>query len=254
MDVVSVIGLKVHVTNYKQALSKSIDLSELDKPSAVSAANTHLATEARIDYNFSDVMDRFDLVLPDGVPLKWVINYYQKSNKREKLVDRVYGPYFMKYAIQNIPSQKSHFLFGGSEECLKDLKDELYKINPKVNIVGVLSPPFREWSAADQRYFADQINNVNPDFIWVALGGVKQENWIINNMKFYNRGVFFAVGDAFELLAKRRPFAPQILQKYGMTWFYRLYQEPSRMWKRYLKSNTLFIYFFFKDLFKKNNT
>ena len=81
---------------------------------------------------------------------------------------------------------------------------------------------------------------MNPDFIWVALGGVKQENWIARNRHRYQRGVFLAVGDAFELLAGRRTFAPAWMQRSGLTWVYRLVQEPRRLWKRYLTNNTAF--------------
>jgi N-acetylglucosaminyldiphosphoundecaprenol N-acetyl-beta-D-mannosaminyltransferase len=118
-----------------------------------------------------------------------------------------------------------------------------------VQIVGTCSPPYREGSDEDQGDFARQINEVSPDFIWVALGGEKQENWIIENLHRYNRGVFFAIGDAFELLAGRRPFAPQWCQRFGMTWLYRLYQEPCRMFKRYCRYNFLFVRYLMTDWF-----
>ena len=67
------------------------------------------------------------------------------------------------------------------------------------------------------------------DFIWVALGGDRQERWIEKNLPRHKKGVFLAVGDAFELLAGRRAFAPKWMQKAGLTWLYRLWQEPRRL-------------------------
>jgi N-acetylglucosaminyldiphosphoundecaprenol N-acetyl-beta-D-mannosaminyltransferase len=120
-------------------------------------------------------------------------------------------------------------------------------MRPDIRIVESYSPPYREWNEEDQEEFARRINEKSPDFVWVALGGEKQEAWIIDNLHRYRRGVFFAVGDAFELLAGRRPFAPEWCQRYGVTWLYRLLQEPSRMWRRYLKYNSLFLGYLLRD-------
>ena len=171
--------------------------------------------------------------------------------KKEPLSDRVYGPYFMRHALLNAPSDTAHFLFGSSQECLDELQEAMRKLRPDVKIAGAYSPPYRKWTEADQRHFAQVINEANPDFIWVALGGEKQERWIIENLGRFNRGVFFAIGDAFELLAGRRSFAPEWCQHYGVTWLYRLAQEPRRMWKRYLKYNSLFVGYVVIDRIKK---
>ena len=117
------------------------------------------------------------------------------------------------------------------------------KLRPEVQIVGHLSPPFRPWQEEDEAGFARTIGAAAPDFIWVALGGVKQETWIARNRHRYARGVFLAVGDAFELLAERRRFAPAWMQRLGLTWVYRLAQEPRRLWKRYLTHNSVFAFY-----------
>ncbi|HKI67950.1 MAG TPA: WecB/TagA/CpsF family glycosyltransferase, partial [Verrucomicrobiae bacterium] len=77
-------------------------------------------------------------------------------------------------------------------------------------------------------------NHAAPDFIWVALPGVRMERWIVNNQARYQRGVFLAVGDAFTLLTVRRQFAPAWMQRLGLTWFFRLASEPRRLEPRYI--------------------
>ena len=121
------------------------------------------------------------------------------------------------------------------------------RIQPDLDIVGTFSPPFREWEERDHEYFAYKINLAEPDFIWVALGGVRQERWIMQNRFRFDRGVFLAVGDAFSLLAGQHPFAPAWMQKAGLTWLYRLNMEPKRLGLRYCKYNSFFIYYYLRD-------
>ena len=249
MKKVSIIGLPVNEVDYSTALDESLRLSREARACAVSAANTHIAAVTRYDAAFGRIMRSFDMILPDGMPLIWAMNRKLRRMKKTPLRDRVYGPYFMKYAVEHAPAGTSHFLFGGSQECLDELQVSMRKLRPDVNIVEAYSPPYREWTEEDQVQFAQTINAANPDFVWVALGGEKQERWIIENLHRFNRGVFFAIGDAFELLAGRRPFAPEWCQRHGVTWLYRLVQEPRRMWKRYLKYNSLFVWYLFRELF-----
>jgi glycosyltransferase involved in cell wall biosynthesis len=116
-----------------------------------------------------------------------------------------------------------------------------------VEIVGTLSPPFRAWTEKDEEKFASIIRNSGADFIWVALGGDRQERWVEKNLKRHSKGIFLAVGDAFELLAGKRAFAPRWMQKAGLTWLYRLWQEPRRLFPRYFKYNSLFLYYSWLD-------
>ena len=245
---ISVIGLPVDVATYTSALGKCVELARRDRSAAVSAANTHIVAAARNDHAFGNVMHTFEMVLPDGMPLVWVMNHKLRRAGKPILKDRVYGPYFMKYAIEHAPVQTRHFLFGASQECLDELQAAIKRLRPDVQIAGTCSPPYRQWTEADQSQFAKGINEANADFVWVALGGEKQEMWIVENLHRFNRGVFFAVGDAFELLAGRRPFAPDWVQNHGVTWLYRLVQEPRQMWKRYLKYNSLFLLYLMKDV------
>jgi len=65
------------------------------------------------------------------------------------------------------------FFFGDSEECLVELRRALVQLQPDIDIVGMLSPPFRPFTEADEVSFADIINRADPDFVWVALPGVR---------------------------------------------------------------------------------
>jgi glycosyltransferase involved in cell wall biosynthesis len=127
------------------------------------------------------------------------------------------------------------------------LVTHLREIQPDIEIAGTLSPPFRVWNEMDEAEFARTIAESKADFVWVALGGERQERWIVDNLGRHTRGVFFAVGDAFMLLAGRRAFAPSWMQRTGITWAYRLWQEPRRLWRRYTQFNSLFLFYTVRD-------
>ena len=239
---VEVLGMELMATDYVGGVKLLEGLAKQKKPGMVAACNTHLVALARHQADFRRVLGEFDLLLPDGMPLVWSMR-----RKGAVLEDRVYGPYFMLEALRMMPRPWKHFFFGGTESCLQELSAAARQAQPDVEIVGTLSPPFRAWTEKDEEGFAEVITKSGADFIWVALGGGRQERWIEKNLKRHNRGVFLAVGDAFELLAGRRAFAPAAMQKYGLTWLYRLWQEPRRMFPRYFKFNSLFLYYTFLD-------
>jgi len=230
-----VIGLRVAAVDYAEAVNRIQAMARWDRPTLVAAANTHLAAAAYWRYEFAVVMARFDMIVPDGMPLVWCMNA-----KGAGLKDRVYGPILMGKVLEATPTPQKHFFFGGTPECLTSLQDAVTRRFPGTLIVGTYSPPFRQWDDNDEASFAAAIEASGADFVWIALGGVKQETWIADNIHRFRRGVFLTVGDAFELLAGRRTMAPVWMQRSGLAWLFRLGQEPGRLWKRYLVHNTLF--------------
>ena len=94
MKTVSIIGLPVACTDYDGSVSWILDHAKAgDAAYAVEAANTHVAALARHDEAFGAAMAKFDLILPDGMPLVWSVNL--RFPDPQKLTDRVYGPTLM---------------------------------------------------------------------------------------------------------------------------------------------------------------
>ncbi len=238
----AVLGMKIDVTDYSDACERIEAIAKSGAKATVAAANTHLVGEAVSNVEFALVMKTFDIVLPDGMPLVWALRLDGHDIK-----ERTYGPYFMEYVLVHSSPHLRHYFFGGTSECLEKLQGEARKLNPQIQIVGAVSPPFGVWDEAVELRLIDDINAAQADFIWVALGGVKQETWIAKNRHRFTRGVFLAVGDAFILVAGQRAYAPAWMQRLGLTWLFRLMQEPRRLLTRYLRYNTIFAVAFVKE-------
>ena len=221
-----------------------------DRAYAVEAANTHVVTLARHDRAFGQAMARFDLILPDGMPLVWSINRQLAADAR--ISDRVYGPTFMLRCLEGTAGpQEKYFLLGGTPELLATLREQFRTRFPRAEIAGVYSPPFGAWPGGeDERIFA-RIAESGARFVWVGLGCPKQEHWISANLSRLPAGVYFGIGAAFAFHAGRVKQAPAWMQDRGLEWLHRLATEPRRLFKRYAVYNSLFIYYSALDRLRK---
>lgn len=247
MKTVDVIGLPVAVTDYTEAIEWiSEHVRKGDRAYAVEAANTHVAALARHDAEFGAAMAKFDLICPDGMPLVWSIN--RKLPDSERLTDRVYGPNLMLKCIESSEGEDDlrHFFFGGKQSTLDKLNQKFKVENPGANIVGSYSPPFGVWPDGEFEKICALIKESGANHIWVGLGCPKQEKWIAQNLDQLPAGCYFGIGAAFAFHAGEVKQAPEIFQKVGMEWLYRLCMEPRRLFKRYFKYNSLFVFYFIK--------
>jgi len=217
-----------------------------DQTYAVEAANTHVVALAKSDPSFQDAMDRFDLILPDGMPLVWALN--QELPKEDKLTDRVYGPSLMLECLKHSDPQQRHFLLGGMQTTLDKLENNFNRDFPDTKIAGMYSPPFGQWPEGEFERICDMIRESGANMIWVGLGCPKQERWIARHKDQLPAGVYFGIGAAFAFHAGEVKQAPALFQKFGMEWLFRLCMEPKRLWRRYFTYNSLFVYHYFKSI------
>lgn len=248
MRTLPVIGLPLACTDYAGAvgwiLGKAAGCSTAF---AVEAANTHVAALARSDEAFGETMARFDLIVPDGMPLVWSLN--AALSPADRLKDRVYGPTLMLETLRATDGRPEfrHFLFGGKESTLINLKSVFAERFPGVSIAGAYSPPFGEWPDDEFDRICTRIRESGANLIWVGLGCPKQEHWIARHKDRLPPGVYFGIGAAFAFHAGEVSQAPALLQKIGMEWAYRIAAEPRRLFKRYFTYNSLFLWYSLRD-------
>ena len=208
---------------------------------AIDFANTQIVTMRRHDKDFARLSDCIDITLPDGMPLVWAMNRMGAG-----LSDRVYGPTFTREFLRTCPSGMTHYLVGGSEECGRRFRDRMRELNPTLNFVGGYHGKCSADGVLkdddDDAVLADIISK-RPDFIWVGLGTPKQYAWISRVKPHLEQGILLAVGFAFDVNAGMKPDAPLWMQRAGLTWLYRMASEPRRLVGRYLKYNSMFLWY-----------
>jgi N-acetylglucosaminyldiphosphoundecaprenol N-acetyl-beta-D-mannosaminyltransferase len=244
---IQVLGCPLAATTYAGAVTRVREMAAGGAVHLVEAANTMVVTMARHERDFREVIGRFDLCLPDGMPLIWAMNRQLPDD--EQMEDRVYGPTLMLRCFEGTQDDLAagHFLLGGQESTLEKLVTNFGEIAPGAKIMGTYSPPFGEWPEGEDDRICKQIRESGAKLIWVGLGCPKQEIWMARMRERLPDGVYFGIGAAFAFHAGEVSQAPSFMQKRGMEWLYRLCMEPRRLFTRYFKFNSLFLFYSLKD-------
>jgi N-acetylglucosaminyldiphosphoundecaprenol N-acetyl-beta-D-mannosaminyltransferase len=194
-----------------------------------------------------DYINKAYLTIPDGYSI-----VFASKILGTPLKERVTGPDFM-YNFIKLSNTKGykHFFLGAKEGVAQKMADIFLKQFPKVNITGIYSPPFGEFSAEENKKMITMINKAKPDVLWVSLGCPKQEKWILDNIDKINVPVSAGIGAAFDFHSGNVKRAPVLMQKMRLEWFHRLLQEPGRLWKRYFFGGFKFANTILKQKFSK---
>jgi N-acetylglucosaminyldiphosphoundecaprenol N-acetyl-beta-D-mannosaminyltransferase len=234
-----------NIASYSDAYKELITYNLKDVPNYITVNNVHTVIEGVRDSHYKKIINDAFLALPDGKPLSVVAKLKGKKN-----ISRIFGPSFMEKTIDwGQKDNLSHFFFGSSEKILDKLSSSINFKFPEAKIAGMISPPYRPLTESENINYLDKINEANADVIWIGLGAPKQEKWMYENYKHLNRGVMIGIGAGFDYVAGNTKHAPEWMKNLSLEWLYRLIQEPGRLWKRYLVTNTLFLFFITLQLF-----
>lgn len=236
-DKCDILGVNVSAVDMEKTLWFITENLEGLKGNYICVSNVHTTIMSYEDMDYCAIQNNAAMVLPDGGPLS-------KVGKRlgYNHMDRVTGPDLMEamFRLSNIRNYR-HFFFGATYDTLGYLQQRLLERYPQIKIVGVFSPPFRNMTAEEDEQIINKINETKPDFIWVGLGAPKQERWMAEHQGRVE-GLMIGVGAGFDYHAGKIKRAPLWMQKRNLEWFYRLCQEPQRLFMRYFKTNIKFLY------------
>lgn len=212
------------------------NLSEV-KGDYICVSNVHTTVTSYEDEKYCEIQNNGLMAIPDGGPLSTV-----GQKRGYKNMERTTGPGLMG-EIFEISAKKGyrHYFYGSEEETLELLYQKLTYRYPKIQIVGMYSPPFRPMMEEEDTAIVEQINETKPDFVWVGLGAPKQEKWMSEHQGKID-GLMIGVGAGFDYYAENIKRAPEWMQKHNLEWVYRLMQDPKRLFKRYWSTNTKFIW------------
>lgn len=245
----TLLTMPVAITSYADVEDYIIHHSHKKQGRYICVSNVHMCMEAYDSTSFNEVVNNADLVVPDGRPLVWALKCFGEKNATQVRGADLFFHLCKKAEILQI----SIGLYGGTPESLLKLLCFLKETFPDLPIAYHHSPPFRELSRSERETCIKEIKASGARILFVAIGCPKQEKWMADHKKALDC-VMIGVGAAFDFFSGQKKHAPRWIQKAGMEWFFRLVNDPERLWKRYFKHNPRFIFHFVRQLVnrKKN--
>jgi N-acetylglucosaminyldiphosphoundecaprenol N-acetyl-beta-D-mannosaminyltransferase len=233
----NVLGIGVHALDLDIAATLIETAVREGRKGYVCVTGVHGVMEAQRDPEFRNILNRAFIVTPDGMPTVW-IGHLQGHSKMK----RVYGPDLMlEICGRSVDKGLRHFLYGGKPGVAVQLAQNLQRAFPKIAIAGTFTPPFRPLEPQEQAALETQMEESRPDIVWVGLSTPKQEKFMSANLHRLPCKIMIGVGAAFDIHTGNVKDAPGWIKKTGLQWAHRLWQEPGRLWKRYLVNNSAFL-------------
>jgi N-acetylglucosaminyldiphosphoundecaprenol N-acetyl-beta-D-mannosaminyltransferase len=240
-----IISINISILTYSECIDSIMKLAKNRVSSYICVANVHQCIEAKNNKNFGKVVNSADLVLADGKPLALGIKLLYGIKQ-----ERIAGMDLLPSLLERCGDDEMRlFFYGGTEEMLKVTQEFIEKRYTSINCIGYLSPPFRPLSIQEELEVIQKINNFKPNLVFVVLGCPKQETWM-HRMRGRINAPMVGIGGALPVLIGLQKRAPMWMQKYSLEWFYRFLQEPKRLFRRYLYTNTEFLISFINEYLK----
>jgi N-acetylglucosaminyldiphosphoundecaprenol N-acetyl-beta-D-mannosaminyltransferase len=234
----NVVGILVDGVDYETALDVIFRAARERRGAAISALAVHGVMTGVLDREHKFRLNSFDLLVPDGQPVRWVLNLLYGA----KLPDRVYGPNLTLKTCERARDEgESLYLYGSTPEILSTLIQSLKQRFPGIKIAGSEPSKFRRLTPEEKSELAARIRASGASITLVGLGCPRQETFAYEFREALSMPIL-AVGAAFPFLAGLVPQAPSWMQDRGLEWLFRLTAEPRRLWRRYLYLNPAYLF------------
>jgi exopolysaccharide biosynthesis WecB/TagA/CpsF family protein len=232
-----VLGVEVSVTDYDELARLFITAARRGEPAVGTFLAVHAVVTAAMDPSYRYRINAFDVIGADGQPVRWALNLLHNT----RMSERVCGPIMMlRMCAKCADEGVSIYLYGSTPQTLKSLQSNLEDMFPAIRVAGVESPPFRPLTPEENQAACDRINQSGAGIVFIGLGCPRQDIFAHQNRNRI-KAVQLCVGAAFDFHAGNKKMAPDWMQRFGLEWTYRMMQEPRRLWKRYLVTNTAFL-------------
>lgn len=233
-----VLGVQVDAVQIPDAIARMERwIDERRGSRYVAVTGMHGISESRLDPEFRTILGRAGMVVPDGMPLVWLGKFRGHRMRR-----RVYGPELMlEFCAATDARGLRHFFYGGAEGVADTLAARMQERFPGLVVAGTYCPPFRPLTPEEDADVVARINSARADVVWVGLSTPKQERWMHAHRHLLEAPVMVGVGAAFDMHSGRLKQAPVWMREHGLEWFYRLVQEPRRLWRRYIVLGSRFV-------------
>lgn len=216
-----ILGLPVDQITYGDILTEVPKFLASNRKMSIISVNPQIALEAKKYPSVVDLIEKSTHRIPDGIGIVLV-----SKMTGGKIKERVAGFDLMVKLLEYADkTQKKCFFYGAKPEILKSTIKNIHKDYPNLIVAGSIDG----YTKMTNHEIVTQMNAVQPDFVFVALGFPRQELWLAENMASVNGRVFQDVGGSFDVLSGHVKRAPEFFIKTHLEWLYRSLSNPTRI-------------------------
>ncbi len=242
MKRIQLLNCPVDVMDMNNTLLKIFDSIRTNTQIHHVVVNAAKLINMRKDKQLRESVINCDIINADGQSLVWASKFLGTP-----LTERVAGIDLMDYVVDLADQQKYKiFLLGAKEEVVRTVVDIYEKKYGAQFIAGYRNGYFQK---EDEAEIARQIADSGAQILFVAMTSPKKEIFLNKYKDIIRVPFIMGVGGSFDVISGKTKRAPVWMQKSGLEWFYRVMQEPGRLWKRYLITNSAFVYLIMKEKF-----
>lgn len=233
----NVLGVLVDAIDYEAATEQVVAAGRERRPLALTALAVHGVMTGVLDPAHNARLNAFDVVTPDGQPVRWALNLLHRA----ALAERVYGPdltlsVLSRFADEGLPI----YLYGSTDDTLARLLPALERMFPALKIAGAESSKFRPARPGEDAEIAERIRSSGARLVLVGLGCPRQEVFAYAMRPLLDMPLM-AVGAAFDYHAGLLRKPPPWMQRVGLEWLWRFGLEPRRLFHRYMVLNPAYV-------------
>ena len=225
LKTLSVMGMPVHYGDRGDNYADWLLLRQQQGiGSHVVTLNAEMAMQADRNPTLKQLIQRTDLVIPDGAG---IVLYFRLKGKT---IARAPGIELAETVLERLGPEQSVFFYGGAPGVAEAAAQHWQQRNPKIQIAGVQHGYV---TPEEQPAFQERLKVLQPAVILLALGVPRQEFWTVDHRHLCPSAVWIGVGGSFDIWAGLKERAPAWFCNNNLEWLYRLYKEPWR-WQRML--------------------
>jgi N-acetylglucosaminyldiphosphoundecaprenol N-acetyl-beta-D-mannosaminyltransferase len=223
-------GVLVDQIDLMGAVERIAQFVRSGEPHQVVTVNLDFLSIAERNPEFRATLNAADLAVADGMPLVWLSRL-----RGQPVAERVAGVELVTESCR-LAAQRDRgiFLLGAGPGVADAAGRRLQTIYPTLKVAGTYSPPVGPLTRREDQRIVDMIRLSGAEFLFVALGAPRQDQWIREHQTQLQMPVAMGVGCVLDLLAGTVSRAPLWMQRAGLEWAFRLIHEPQRLWRRYL--------------------
>jgi N-acetylglucosaminyldiphosphoundecaprenol N-acetyl-beta-D-mannosaminyltransferase len=240
---IELFGVRIRAETLDQAAETILQRIEQRVPVLHSVLNAGKVSKLASDPDFLSLMNSFDMIHADGASIVLAGRLLGRP-----VPERVAGIDLMQRLVASaaVRGLRPYFL-GATPDVVEACVRELKRRHPQLEPAGFHHGYWKEGEPSEEVPIVERIQRSGADMLFVAMPTPRKERFLIRNRAALGVPFAMGVGGSFDVIAGLVKRAPESWQRLGMEWAYRLIQEPRRMWKRYLVTNTHFLWILAKE-------